>query len=104
MIKYIKKLLGISNSMEIDEAKVQSKITELNRLGGNWFAVDGMHALTTVAFKGDSPLFNPASGILLKVFINKVNGEIKTFPAIMFAVENNADAYMEDWKRCFIII
>lgn len=73
--------------MQIDEAKIDRKIQELNVAGGNWFAADGLNALTGVEFHGTSAQFKPATGIPVKVFINRVNGEMKVFPAVIFKVD-----------------
>lgn len=67
--------------MKIDESKIEAKKVSL---GADWIVVNGMHAITTAEFKGDSTNFNPAQGILVKTFINNKTGEMKFFPIILF--------------------
>ena len=50
-----------------------------------WVALDGIQALTTVINNGSGNIsFNPASGIVVKTFVNQTTGEIKLFPAKIF--------------------
>ena len=63
--------------------KTDDILSELNKNGGHWIVANGVHALTQVTKSGESFNFNPASGILIKVFFNTENGEIKLFPAAM---------------------
>lgn len=73
-----------------DQNKIDSKISDLNGVnhaGGDWIAVVGSHALISVT--GDfitqqNVVFNPASGLVVKIFINRRNGAIKLFPAVLF--------------------
>jgi len=75
-------LLVLYIYMELDEAKIENKRLEL---GNDYFVADGLHAITTVDFSsGSTPQFNPAQGIISKVFISQTSGEIKMFPAVIF--------------------
>lgn len=74
------------NLME-DPTKVAIKIAELNRTGGDWIAANGTNALTNVSgdFRTNANIvFQPSNGIPVKVFMNKTNGEMKLFPAVLF--------------------
>lgn len=82
----------VRTSMQ-DPGKITGKIQELNGqspqigVSDDWFAVDGTHALTEVQgdlTKREGVRFLPATGVPVKVFINRRNGEIKLFPAMMF--------------------
>lgn len=57
-------------------------IRDLNSQGGTWTSVDGVHALTQVSKEGEVYNFNPAAGVVVKIFINTTTGEIKLFPAL----------------------
>ncbi len=67
-------------------------IESLNALtpGQIWIALDGTQALTTVVNNGSGNIsFNPASGIIVKAFLNQNTGEIKLFPAKIFGFPEN---------------
>jgi len=69
-------------------------IEALNRStpGQIWIALDGIHALTTVTNGGMTGItFNPASGIVVKTFVNQNTGEIKLFPAKIFGFPENVN-------------
>ncbi len=77
-------LLGyiLEKRMEFDERKIEAKRI---LLGQHWQVAEALHAITTAEFKGAGNLnFNPAQGILVKVFINSLDGEMKFYPAILF--------------------
>ena len=68
-----------------DPAKISLKIREL---GVGWQEAEGYHALTRVEYGRNQPaVFNPASGIPLKIFVNITTGEIKMFLAILFEAD-----------------
>lgn len=57
-----------------------------------WIALDGIQALTTVINNGQGKIsFNPASGIVVKTFVNQTTGEIKLFPAKIFGFPDNVN-------------
>ncbi len=60
---------------------IQQIIEELNKSGDKWVPASGVHALTLVNKNNNDYQFNPASGVLVKVFLNTRTGEIKLFPA-----------------------
>ncbi len=81
--------VDISTKNMEDSQKITQKVTELNSLntGDDWTVLEGNQALTKVEgnLSGGSELkFLPATGIVIKTFMNRRNGEIKIFPAIMF--------------------
>ena len=81
------KLGNITPKNMEDPTKVANKIADLNITGGDWIAVNGYNSL--IAMEGDlvskkNIVFKPNLGYLVKVFINKTNGEIKLFPATLF--------------------
>ena len=76
-------------------AKVQAKLTELNReaknaalpaiIAGPWLAVQGFNFISA-ANPSTNTTFSiiPTSGYGIKLFINTRTGEIKMFPAASF--------------------
>lgn len=73
--------------MKIDPDKIQKKLDELNAGTGTvkpWIAVDGYNAITQANIDTSPPTFLPASGILVKVFVNRQTGELKNFPLVLF--------------------
>lgn len=65
-----------------DPDKIKAKLAEL---GSDWMEADGNHALTTVNYADKSNVvFNPASGIIVKVFVKPSTGELKYFLADNF--------------------
>jgi hypothetical protein len=67
-----------------DPIKIQNKLAQL---GSGWIEADGYHALTKMEYFKEQPeasVFNPASGIPLKTFVNPNTGEIKIFLAAVF--------------------
>mgnify|MGYP001616812227 CR=1 FL=1 len=62
-------------------------VDTLNRStpGQQWIPLDGIQALTTVINNGPNNVnFNPASGIVIKTFLNQTTGEIRLYPAKIF--------------------
>lgn len=74
--------------MRIDPEKIQNKITELNNQGGSWQEIEGNNALTKVEFSDSGTKFYPSSGVPVKMFVNRISGEIKLFPAFIFKLDN----------------
>ena len=78
-----------------DPIKVVNKINELNggetKPNGDWIPVEGYNVMIN-ATGGLQPneklVFNGNRGFVVKVFINKRNGETKIYPARLF--EKNA--------------
>ncbi len=68
--------------MEQDQAKIKAKIAEL---GVGWVEAEGFFAITVVEMKDDKSLiFQAAKGIPLKVFVNRITGEVRSFLADNF--------------------
>ena len=72
--------------MPIMYKSVAEIIVYLNSQGqGNWIALDGVQALTTVTYTSTTDIaFNPGSGVVIKTFVNQNTGEMKLFPAKIF--------------------
>ncbi len=70
----------------IDQTKVNRKIEELRDSSGGhlWKEISGYQALTMVNIETSGAVFNPASGVVVKTFVDTVTGEIKIFPSSMF--------------------
>ena len=75
--------------MKDNETKIKNQLDELNKESGVdvWTTAQGFHAITAVTKEGDGFQFNPASGIIVKAFINKNTGEIRVFHYLMMATE-----------------
>ena len=80
----------------LDPNKIQAKINELNAENmalraerGNileaddWALIPGIYIINEVNAKPDEVEIKPW-GLIIKLFINKKTGEIKSFPARMF--------------------
>ena len=72
-----------------DPKKVQAKIDELIKSNGHkWVALNGAHAITKVDVKGDSDfVFYPSSGMPVKVFVDLLTGETRSFMWFVFEVD-----------------
>ena len=93
-MNWFKKLRYNTNNMAKENPqKVQDKVTELNKLtkGQEWIPAIGFHAMTVVeiAKAGQKPVFNPASGLIVRSFVNTTTGEIKSFAATLFLDEDD---------------
>lgn len=76
-----------------DDNKVAAKIAELQKQTGHkWVQATGFYAITGFEFEkpNQSPNFNPAHGVPVKIFIDTVTGEIRTFAASIFRRDANA--------------
>ncbi len=92
-IKTLKRILfgGIfKKNMNEDLDKIKKHTEWLNTItSGVWIAASGTFALTEVQGENINSLtFFPSKGIIVKVFMNTQNGEMRIFPANMF--EKNA--------------
>ncbi len=68
-------------------SKINAKLAELkNNTGHDWLHISGFSAITGFDFgqNGQSPNFNPGFGYPVKVFVDKVTGEVKLFSAGLF--------------------
>lgn len=75
----------ITHGKNMDIMKKQKILEELKKTTNDvWEDVEGVRALTRVTQDDKKVLtFNPASGVLVKVFVNQRTGEIKLYPAVM---------------------
>ena len=85
-MKWFKKL-RYTNVMESVQ-KVQRKLNDLNKgiTSRPWVAVPGFNVMTTITFNagGISPTFDANTGYPVKVFVNNLTGEVKTYSAYAF--------------------
>ena len=68
--------------------KVQRIVNELNKglPSRPWVAVPGFNVMTAISFHngGASPTFDANTGYPVKVFVNNLTGEVKTYSVYMF--------------------
>ena len=66
--------------------KVDARLKQLNKGLSNkpWVAIPGFNVMTGITFTPQGPYFNSTSGYPVKVFVNIVTGEVKTYSAEFF--------------------
>ena len=83
MIGLLKKLrvFFLDKYMQLDDEKIKKIVDKLKADSGNdWIPLEGTQAITQVDMTNDAnPVFMPASGIVIKAFMNTATGEIRTF-------------------------
>lgn len=75
------KMLG-----DLDQSKIDAKIEKLKELGqGDWEEVSGTYWYTEIFVSAGTDVAKvQPSGLPIKIFISKLTGELKTFPARIF--------------------
>jgi hypothetical protein len=73
-----------------DAKKVQAKVDELSKATGHaWRALPGNHAMTKVVVKSEYNFtFIPDAGMPVKIFVDLVTGEVRTFMYFVFEVDS----------------
>lgn len=86
IITFLNKLIWRYNrSVEEDSKKIDDILKKLNGTKNPpvWVVAEGFHTMTAVSFMGGTSgkdaVFNPASGIIVKSFVNTKTGEIKPY-------------------------
>jgi len=72
--------------MDISQEKINAKLVELNsgETGAPWTAIEGQNALMQTDFNTSGAVFNMGKAVVVKLFMNRNTGELKTFPLQMF--------------------
>lgn len=67
--------------MEDEPKKIKNILANLKEQSGNqdWEEIEGYQALTTVRKSPIGVSFDPSSGVIIKGFINRTTGEVRTY-------------------------
>ncbi len=74
-----------------DPQKIQTKLDELNAEGNegapHWVAAEGLRALTNFLREDSKITFESNVGTPVKMFVNRLSGEVKIYDAVTFSVD-----------------